>query len=137
MRSLFLDTNVVIDFVDTRHPGFSDVKQLLELARSGTVELHTSTLSIATAAYVLRREPEPVIRAKLRGFVARVKLVELSAEQIDSGLNAASAFTDIEDAFQHAAAHAAGCGVILTRDTDDFATSTLPVMTPADFLRQR
>lgn len=43
-------------------------------------------------------------------------------------------FSDYEDAVQCASAVAAGLDAIVTRNTEDFAGSPIPVYSPAEFL---
>lgn len=110
---------------------------MLTLAHSGKLSLITSALTIANAAYVLRRKPPATTRAQLRALTVVVKAAGRSARQIQSGISAASAFSDIEDAFQHAAAQIANWEVIIARDVGDFAAATLPVITPIQYLASR
>ena len=51
---------------------------------------------------------------------------------IEKGLS--STFTDFEDALQYYCALEGDCQVIITRNAKDFKASTLPVMTPTEYL---
>ncbi len=43
-------------------------------------------------------------------------------------------FKDLEDAIQYYSALAAGAEIIITRNTKDFSTADIPVLTPSEFL---
>jgi len=51
---------------------------------------------------------------------------------IDQAIN--SKWHDFEDAIHYEAAIASGCDAIVSRNTNDFSCSTLPVLSPAKFL---
>jgi len=53
MKNVFLDTNILIDYVLNR-PGGNDAEQLLMHGRKGDVSLSASLLTIANMAYILK-----------------------------------------------------------------------------------
>ena len=53
---LFLDTNVLIDLYQQRHPFYEDVKKLQVMEEFGDAELWASAKSFTDIFYVLRRE---------------------------------------------------------------------------------
>lgn len=52
MKHVFLDTNILIDYVQARAGG-DDAKQLLVRGRDGDIELYASFLTFANMAYIL------------------------------------------------------------------------------------
>ena len=52
MKRVFLDTNILIDYIQDREGG-DDAKQLLLRGRDGEVELYASFLTFANIAYIL------------------------------------------------------------------------------------
>lgn len=52
----FLDINVLIDFLAERHPHYHASAVLFELAKQGLLSLTYSSLTVANAFYILRRE---------------------------------------------------------------------------------
>ena len=65
MRRVFLDTNVVIDLLDKREPFWKDAAALFTMAYNGQVELYISSLTYATASYLLRKHGKEGTRALL------------------------------------------------------------------------
>ena len=53
MKNVFLDTNILIDYVLNR-PGGNDAEQLFMHGRRGDVSLSASLLTIANMAYILK-----------------------------------------------------------------------------------
>ena len=136
MTELYIDTNVILDFVQRRDPFFYGAVGILRLRKLGRVRLYASALSMANAAYALRKQDPTVTRTTMRATIKALQVIALDGLQLSAAFNEFSAFTDIEDAMQHAAALRAGAEVIITRNPKDFAPAILPVMTPTQFLAQ-
>ncbi len=134
MKRLFLDTNIVIDFLLEREEWLDEAASILSLADIGEIEVYCSTLSLATASFFMEKAkmPHDMLRRKLSGFC---EICQLSpVDENVARLSLASDFTDFEDALQYYSALAVKAGVIITRNGKDFKNSTLPVMTAADWL---
>jgi len=131
---LFLDTNVVIDLLGVREPFYRSAALISTLADSRKVTVVASSITYTTCEYVLSKymRRESVIH-KLRHF----KLISQVANVDDAVIGKAlqSDFTDFEDAVQYHSAVGADCQIIITRDSQHFKKSALPVMTPDEFLR--
>ena len=54
MKKVFLDTNILLDFV-TEREGVEDASAILQLGEEGKVWLTTSFLTMANVAYVARK----------------------------------------------------------------------------------
>ena len=52
---VFLDTNVLIDYLNKREPFFAEYSQIMDLCISRQVEGILSSLSIINAAYIMRK----------------------------------------------------------------------------------
>ena len=52
---VFLDTNVLIDYLNKRDPFFAESSQIMDLCISRQVEGILSSLSIINAAYIMRK----------------------------------------------------------------------------------
>lgn len=137
MKRLYLDTNILLDFALKRPTSHISANEVFALAGDSEVELFVSALSFVTLAYVDRRSSPALTRQLPRSTLPLVNVVPLEASQLSKAAAPDSPFPDTEDAMQHAAAHEAGCEIILTRDLDDFEPSTIPVMTAADYLSHR
>ena len=135
MRRVFLDTNVVIDLLDKREPFWKDAAALFTMAYNGQVELYISSLTYATASYLLRKHGKEGTRALLGNLRELSKVTAVGETEVDLAM--ASAFDDYEDALQYFSAANAKVEAIVTRNKKDFHTSGLPVMSPEEFVKSR
>lgn len=55
MHRLFLDTNIILDFLGERQPFYSSAAQLLTLADRKKIKFFTSPTSISNAHYILSK----------------------------------------------------------------------------------
>ena len=128
---LFLDTNIIVDFL-TERDGFYDLAaQVVNLADSGEAELCCSALSYATVFYLVRptKGKETTLKM-LREFSKICEVAPVDSSIVDAALY--SSFKDFEDAIQYFCALNAGADIIITRNIKDFKEATLPVKMPVD-----
>lgn len=55
MKTIFLDTNILLDYLTERHPFFVDAEAIFSISDKGTLNLYYSSLSFSTIFYVLRK----------------------------------------------------------------------------------
>ena len=134
MRRLFIDTNVMLDFLVQREPHFATAESLFALACDKKIRLIASSLSFITSHYVLSRHgmDEKSIRLLLQKTCAMCEVEKIDRDTIANAI--ASPFKDMEDALQHLCALSAKADIIITRNEKDFTASQLPVMHPAEFI---
>jgi predicted nucleic acid-binding protein len=131
---LFLDTNVMLDFLGEREPYYDSIAKIATLADKGKVKLIVSTLSYSTVFYLLSKFENPVIvKEKLRKFKIISESSDLTDQIIEKGLS--SNFSDFEDALQYHCALKADCNILITRNGKDFKESEIPVMTSEEYLK--
>jgi len=131
---LFLDTNVMLDFLGEREPFYISAAKIATLADKRKLQIVASALSYATISYFLTKYYGlEKTKDKLRKFKVISEICELDALIIEKGLN--SDFSDFEDALQYFSALRTDCSIIITRNGKDFKKSQIPVMTPDEFLK--
>lgn len=134
MRRIFLDTNIILDFLGVRHPFYNPVAKLATLAEKEQLTMVVSPISFATVNYFLSKFEIPKIaKEKLRKFKIITEVSDLNEHTIEKGLN--SNFRDFEDALQYFSATDSDCEIIITRNAKDFKKSLIPVMTAEEFLK--
>lgn len=129
---VFVDTNILIDYVGKREPFFIPAKSVFAMCYLGKIEIVISGLSIVNLLYICRKLDLSSLKSKLLGLSQYIEIVDLPSEMILSGLK--SGWTDYEDFLQHETALANKCDCILTRNPDDFSISSLPVYNASDFI---
>lgn len=134
MRVLF-DTDLVLDLLLDRDPFVDAAAAIFTLHEEGRISGYISGITIINVFYITR---------KLKGIMSARKAVEellatMNVCPLDQLVLASAqrlAFTDYEDAVQHACATASGLDAIITRNLVDYKNATLPVFSPTDFLNQ-
>lgn len=133
-KRIFLDTNVMFDFLSERKPFYEDAARILTYSESNGLEIYVSPLSYANVCYFLTKfKDNKLAYNKLKMFKSISKVSVMSEVTVDKAL--ASDFKDFEDALQHFSALESKCEIIITRDKKDFKTSLIPVLSPEDFVK--
>ncbi|MDE5655667.1 MAG: PIN domain-containing protein [Muribaculaceae bacterium] len=131
MKKIFLDTNFVIDYF-VRDSYRSDSELLLNQGKDLGMIFYISFLSIANFAYIVRKQPQPVILEMIKDCCKLFNIIPNTDSQIMSAIELKAA--DFEDALQYQAALDAGCECIITRNEKDFGFSQIPVSSASDFV---
>ena len=136
MKKVFLDTNVLIDYLARREQFFEPAAQVVQLGRLRKYEILVSALSFATASFVLEAHhklPNEVIVRMFAHFITLCNVTPVDSITIAEAIK--SYFSDFEDAMQYCSAVREGADVIVTRNCKDFALAQIPVYEPAEFIR--
>jgi predicted nucleic acid-binding protein len=134
MKSIFLDTNIVLDLLAHRMPFYTEAAKLFSLADKKKIVLSVSALCLADINYILSKQiPEMEVRKILRKFKVLVNVLPLDDKITDLALN--SEFRDFEDAIQYFTAIENDQDLIITRNQSDFKESKIPVMTAGEFIK--
>jgi predicted nucleic acid-binding protein len=132
VKHIFLDTNVVIDFLADRKPFSENAATLISLSLSGKAKIYVSAVSYSNIYYILRQSLSNNQSIKLlTEFSEWVEITDVASAIIQKSL--ITDFKDFEDAIQYnCALSIPKIDFIVTRDTKDFKKSSLPVMTPRE-----
>ena len=130
---VFLDTNVMLDFLGERKLFFKPAEIIVNLADIGELTICVSALSFATCNYFLGKEfGLAIAKEKISKFKIISEIVALNEIIIERSLT--SNFSDFEDGFQYFSALKANCTHIITRDLKDFKSADISSLTPTEFL---
>lgn len=134
MDKLFLDANVVVDFLCERSDFYLPAARLMVKSYINEVELCCSTLTLATASYFMERSKvsQADIFHKISDMISICEVADVDRGVVEQALS--SGFTDFEDALQYFSAKKWGADIIITRNKKDFANSQLPVYEPLEYL---
>jgi len=135
MRNIFLDTNVIIDFLGDRKPFSKFALRIFERGYNQEIELWTSSNSITTAYYILdkltNRENAFNLIAVL---LTQIKVQAVTHEHLV--LASQGRLIDFEDGVQHyCALSIKQLETLVTRNKKDFKNSSLNVIAPDEFQR--
>ncbi|QEC61110.1 PIN domain-containing protein [Mucilaginibacter ginsenosidivorans] len=132
MKNIFIDTNVVIDFLADRRPFSIDAARLFDLAINQKVKVHISAVSYNNIYYILRQSLTRDVTIKLlEELSGMTEIVDVTNDIIRKSLK--TDFKDYEDAIQYySALSLPEIDFIVTRNSRDFKKSIISVLTPAE-----
>jgi predicted nucleic acid-binding protein len=132
MKNIFLDTNVVIDFLADRKPFSLDAAKLFNFCVLGKVKIYISAVSYNNIYYILRQSLSNTETIKILEELSEIaEIADVSKSIIKKALK--TDFKGFEDAIQYYCALSLNkIDFIVTRDTKDFKKSTLSIMTPGE-----
>ena len=130
---VFLDTNVIVDFMAERKPFFLDAATIFDMHRNGEIELSASSLTLVNCAYIIQKAySKDTMLSKIEWLCDNMDITSVDKADI---LNAVkSGKRDFEDKVQYFSSMRSHPDIILTRDKKGFADLGIPAMTPAEFI---
>lgn len=134
--SVFIDTNIFLDFIEKRPEGVTEAYAIFKLAAKNRITMLVSDLSIANMKYSTRKT------ITLSDFYKIIKLsrelftiVPVGEKAVDHALEIET--RDFEDALQYFSAEQAGADCVVTRNIKDFDfASTVETLEARDFLKK-
>jgi predicted nucleic acid-binding protein len=132
MRKLFIDTNILVDLIADRRPFSAFAIQIFSKAEEKKVRLYTSSHSMATTYYLLKKYlAEKELQEILYNLLYFIQVVPIDQDIIKKGLK--SKHKDFEDALQLITAYSIeNLDGLVTRNPRDFAHAEIPILTPEE-----
>jgi len=130
MSRIFLDTNIIIDLISDRKPFSKYAIEIFQKAEEGKLELFTSSHSLATTHYILKKYMnEKDLREVLYNLLDFLTVISVDTDILKKGLR--STHKDFEDSIQiFCASSIDNIDSIITRNVKDFKGSEIKVLTP-------
>lgn len=133
MKTVFIDTNIIIDLIAQREPHYESIAKIASLAENKKIKMFASSLSFVNTFCILSKY---IDKKKLYTILKKFRIIcdvaTVNTTVIDKGL--ASDFSDFEDAVQYQSALTSKCDILITRNKKDFKKTEIPVMTATEFL---
>ena len=136
MIKIFVDTNVIVDLITDRKPFSKFAIELFKKAENKHVYLYTSSHSLATTHYLLKKYlDEKSLREVLYNLLDYIKIIAVDQDIIKKSLK--SKHKDFEDAIQIFCANTvSSMDYIVTRNIKDFRNADIPVYAPDELLEK-
>ena len=133
MKTVFFDTNILLDVLLDRDEFNWQSTQIWKACENGDINGVVSAMSINnvhyTCAKILNRkqalEAVHLVLALFKVVPLGEKILRLAADNPGN---------DFEDAIQYYSALEAQASCIVTRDVNDFITGQIPILSPGEFL---
>ena len=126
---LFLDTNVLIDFIMERPLFYDPAAMIVSYAFEKKVSICVSTLSIVTANFICVERckmPIDIFRRKIDFLRAFIEVCSVDSSDIYHSYDAG--WKDFEDGVQYYSALRSGSDYLVTRNSKDFEESAIKVV---------
>jgi predicted nucleic acid-binding protein len=133
---VYFDTNIVIDVLEQRQPFFKNSSAVFLLASDEKIDGIIGASSITDIYYIVNKSRKDSISAikAIIDVLETLTLVDTTCQDINSAT--ISSISDFEDAVTVSTASREGADYIVTRNISDFSTSSIPALTPEDFLKK-
>lgn len=129
---VYLDTNILVDFVCKRAPFDEGAKCVFALGSIGQIDIVISSLSVVNAIYIGRKYDLPVVKQRIKSILPFISVYDLQADVVIKALDAE--WKDYEDSVQSMSAVDSSADCILTRNKKDFQKSSIPVFSIEEFM---
>ena len=134
MMKVFLDTNILIDFVCKRGEFYEEAKKIFALGYIGRIQISTLALSVVNAMYVGKKYNLSLVKDRIKSVLQFMAVSDLKAQIVIGAMD--SDWKDFEDAVQTDSAISVDADCIVTRNKKDFAQSSIPVFTVNELLAE-
>lgn len=134
MTKIFIDSDILIDFLIDRQPFSESSTKIISLCSENKIKGFVTPIIIANIFYILRKSlNKNDLKIKLINLLKFIDIVESNKATVLNALY--SDFNDFEDALQNYAVENTEIKIIITRNIKDYKKSKLSVYTPDSFLK--
>lgn len=131
---LMIDTNIILDIMLKREPFFNASYSALTGAIGRDIECMISTSAVTDLFYLLRKafKSSEKARQTIGTLTQTFSLAAVTPPEVNAAL--ISDIADFEDAVVDAVALHNKASYIITRNTRDYASSSVPAIAPEELL---
>ncbi len=133
MKKVFIDSDVIMDLLLKREPFFEDAFNLFFYIPRLKIKAYTIPIVFSNVIYAAQKfYARKRIVQRLQSLRKFIEIIEVNSHVFDQAL--ISGFSDLEDAMQYFAAKEAKLNCIITRNIKDYKKSSIPVLSPREYL---
>ena len=133
MKTIFVDTNVILDVLLQNEGLWQDSLKVFRSIELGQVSAYASASSMTDIFYIVRKKLTlPVARDAMEKLLDIFSIVGVDGDDLRSALSLP--ISDMEDALQAWCAIKAKADAFITRDPDGFVKVDIPVISPAELV---
>ena len=130
---LFLDANVLIDFILERQSFYPASATIISYAEEGRIEICVSSISVVTANFICVERckmPVEIFRKKIDFLREFMEVCSVDASDVYHSYD--GKWNDFEDGVQYYSAERANADIIVTRNIKDFEEDKIKVLSSED-----
>ena len=134
MKRIFVDANIIIDYMDASSKDHSIAANCLRIIRKHFGKPIISPVTFIITDFVLGKfaKNKAWHKKQMQLTFSEFEFTPIKPSFITAIFQ--THFTDLEDALQYQCALSAKAAIILTKDINDFFDSKIPVIHPHDFV---
>ncbi|MCL2008736.1 MAG: PIN domain-containing protein [Treponema sp.] len=134
IKSLFLDSDIIIDLLAKREPFYEFAAKIFTLAYEKKLKLYTSPVVLSNLFYVLRKiKGYNKTERLIKNLRLVISILPIDEKIVDLTLN--SNFSDFEDGLQYHTAKEHSIFSLITRNKKDYKVKDIIVQTAEEFLK--
>lgn len=132
---VLIDTNIVLDLALIREAFYDEADLVFALIEQQRFQGYISATTFSDLYYILRKKKGKEWTFKfLKKLVTLCQINPIDERVISMALN--NSYLDFEDDIQYYSAVVNNLDAILTRNPKDFPPQNLPILTPAQLIKQ-
>ena len=131
--NILIDTNVVLDILLHRQPWYTNAVLIFGLSKRDLVKSFVTASAITDIFYICQKQQG---KSAAKEAIKRLFQVFFPATVTDSQIYQALDLDwgDFEDSVQFIVGESLSVDYIVTRNTQDFSYSSIPILTPEQFI---
>ena len=132
--NILIDTNVALDILLNRQPGYINAALIFSMTKQKTIESYISASAITDIFYIARKElgKKPTKEA-LKTLLNVFRPAAVTDSHIFQALD--MDWDDFEDSVQYTVGKSLAVDYIVTRNVQDFSFGLIPAVTPEHFIQ--
>ena len=133
MHKLLIDINVILDVALGRQPHVNSSQKILSYIETKKATGYISAISCPTIYYLIQKETNSKkALSYIQDLLKLVSVVEVNKKILERGFELET--KDFEDNIQLACAEICRANYIITRNSTDYKNSSIPPISPAEYL---
>ncbi|NQT24760.1 PIN domain-containing protein [candidate division KSB1 bacterium] len=134
MDKLFIDCNILLDWLTDRPPFSQHAEKLLTLIEKNQVEGFVSPLTLSNTYYVLRKQTiKKIANEFLKDSRILFNIIDITKDITIEAIE--NKFKDFEDDLHYYTAQRNNLNFIITRNKSDFIKDKINILTAEEYLR--
>ena len=135
MKRVYVDCNILIDWLLEREPYSLYAAKLIELTETGEIESFVSAVTLANTYFIIRRTlNQKVADEFLKDSVSLFSFADITSNTITKAIN--NKYRDFEDDLHYYAAIDQSIEYLITRNKKDFRQEGIELLDAEQFVKR-